>query len=157
MRCTTGEAFTNEFLGALGGGRTESFKERFRHVDVLLLDDVQFLERKAKTEEEFFHTFNALHDGGRQIVLTSDRPPHDLQALEDRLRERFEAGLVADIQPPGLATRLAILRKRAHHDRVKLADDLALTVIAERVESNVRALEGALIRVVAFSSLTGRP
>ncbi len=157
VRCTTGEAFTNEFLGALGGGQTEDFKTRFRHVDVLLLDDVQFLERKAKTEEEFFHTFNALHDGGRQIVLTSDRPPHDLQALEDRLRERFEAGLVADIQPPGLATRLAILRKRADHDGVELADDLALAVIAERIESNVRALEGALIRVVAFSSLTGRP
>jgi chromosomal replication initiator protein len=157
VRCTTGEAFTNEFLGALGGGDTEGFKARFRDVDVLLLDDVQFLERKAKTEEEFFHTFNALHDGGRQVVLTSDRPPHDLQALEDRLRERFEAGLVADIQPPGLATRLAILRKRAHHDGVELADELALTVIAERIEGNVRALEGALIRVVAFSSLTGRP
>jgi chromosomal replication initiator protein len=157
VRCTTGEAFTNEFLGALGGGRTEDFKGRFRHIDVLLLDDVQFLERKAKTEEEFFHTFNALHDAGRQIVLTSDRPPHDLQALEDRLRERFEAGLVADIQAPGLATRLAILRKRAHQDGVVPADDLALNVIAERIEGNVRALEGALIRVVAFSSLTGRP
>jgi chromosomal replication initiator protein len=156
VRCTTGEAFTNEFLGSLGEGSTESFKARFRHIDVLLIDDVQFLERKAKTEEEFFHTFNALHDGGRQIVLTSDRPPHDLQALEDRLRERFQAGLVADISPPDLTTRLAILRKRAHHDQVTLADDLALTVIAERVQSNVRALEGALIRVVAFSSLTGR-
>jgi chromosomal replication initiator protein len=156
VRCTTGEAFTNEFLGALSEGRTESFKARFRHIDVLLIDDVQFLERKTKTEEEFFHTFNALHDEGRQIVLTSDRPPHDLQALEDRLRERFQAGLVADISPPDLTTRLAILRKRAHHDQVTLADDLALTVIAERVQSNVRALEGALIRVVAFSSLTGR-
>ena len=90
---------------------------------MLLVDDVQFLERKTKTEEEFFHTFNALYDGGRQIVLTSDRPPHDLQALEDRLRERFEAGLVADIKPPDLATRLAILRKRAHHDDIELADD----------------------------------
>ena len=157
VRCTTGEAFTNDFLDSLGGGRTDSFKARFRDVDVLLLDDVQFLERKAKTEEEFFHTFNALHDGGRQIVVTSDRPPHDLQALEDRLRERFEAGLVAEVQPPDIATRLAILRKRAHHDGVQLADDLALDVIAERIENNVRALEGALIRVVAFSSLTGRP
>ncbi len=157
VRCTTGESFTNEFLDSLAGGRTEDFKARFRHIDVLLLDDVQFLERKAKTEEEFFHTFNALHDGGRQIVVTSDRPPHDLQALEDRLRERFESGLVADIQPPDLATRLAILRKRAHHDGVELADDQALGVIAERIENNVRALEGALIRVVAFSSLTGRP
>jgi chromosomal replication initiator protein len=157
VRCTTGEAFTNEFLDSLTGGRTDGFKARFRHIDVLLLDDVQFLERKTKTEEEFFHTFNALHDAGRQIVLTSDRPPHDLQALEDRLRERFEAGLVADIQPPDLATRLAILRKRADHDGVQVADELALQVIGERIQNNVRALEGALIRVVAFSSLTGRP
>jgi chromosomal replication initiator protein len=157
VRCTTGEAFTNEFLEALSGGRTNDFKERFRHVDVLLIDDVQFLERKAKTEEEFFHTFNALHDAGRQIVLTSDRPPHDLQALEDRLRERFEAGLVADVKPPELATRMAILRKRAHHDHVDLDDERALIAVAERVTNNVRALEGALIRVVAFSSLTGRP
>jgi chromosomal replication initiator protein len=157
VRCTTGEAFTNEFLGALSGGRTDGFKTSFRHLDVLLVDDVQFLERKTRTEEEFFHTFNALYDAGRQIVLSSDRPPQDLQALEDRLRERFEAGLVADIKPPELATRLAILRKRAHHDRVELADTLVLEAIAERVTLNVRALEGALIRVVAFSSLTGRP
>jgi chromosomal replication initiator protein len=157
VRCTTGEAFTNEFLGALGDGHTDSFKLRFRDVDVLLVDDVQFFERKTKTEEEFFHTFNALHDGGRQIVLTSDRPPHDLQALEDRLRERFAAGLVADVRPPDLATRLAILRKRVQHDRIELDDDHALDAIAERVRSSVRALEGALIRVVAFSSLTGRP
>ncbi len=157
VRCTTGESFTNEFLGSLGSGRTEDFKLRFRDVDVLLLDDVQFLERKTKTEEEFFHTFNALHDGGRQIVLTSDRPPRDLQALEDRLRERFEAGLVADVKPPDLVTRLTILRKRAQHDQLQLLDDGALQVIAERIQSNVRALEGALIRVVAFSSLTGRP
>jgi chromosomal replication initiator protein len=157
VRCTTGESFTNEFLGALSNGRTEGFKMRFRHVDVLLVDDVQFFERKTKTEEEFFHTFNALYDNGRQIVLTSDRPPADLQALEDRLRERFEAGLVADVKPPGLATRLAILRKRAQHDHIELDDELALDVIAERVALNVRALEGALIRVVAFSSLTGRP
>ena len=157
VRLTTGEAFTNAFLTALSDGHTETFKARFRHVDVLLLDDVQFLERKTRTEEEFFHTFNALYDGGRQIVLTSDRPPRDLQALEDRLRERFEAGLVADIQPPDIATRMAILRKRADHDGVQLADETALAVIAGRIDTNVRALEGALIRVVAFSSLTGRP
>jgi chromosomal replication initiator protein len=157
VRYTTGEAFTNEFLGALGGRHTEDFKARFRHIDVLLVDDVQFLERKTRTEEEFFHTFNALHDGGRQIVITSDRPPRDLQALEDRLRERFEAGLVADVKPPDLTTRLTILRKRAQHDGVEMLDDLALSVIAERIDTNVRALEGALIRVVAFSSLTGRP
>jgi len=156
VRCTTGEAFTNEFIESLSGRRTEEFKSRFRDIDVLLLDDVQFLERKTKTEEELFHTFNALHDAGRQIVLSSDRPPHDLQALEDRLRERFAAGLVADIGPPDLATRLTILRKRAQHNGVQLADERALHVIAERIDSNVRALEGALIRVVAFSSLTGR-
>ncbi len=156
VRCTTGEAFTNEFITALGAGRSEDFKLRFRDVDVLLLDDVQFLERKTKTEEEFFHTFNALHDSGRQVVLTSDRPPSDLQALEDRLRERFQAGLVADVAPPTLATRLAILHKRAHHDAIQLEDEAALITIAERVTTNVRALEGALIRVVAYASLTGR-
>jgi chromosomal replication initiator protein len=157
VRCTTGEAFTNEFLTALASGHTETFKTRFRHIDVLLIDDIQFLERKTKTEEEFFHTFNALHDSGRQIVLTSDRPPRDLQALEDRLRERFQAGLVADIAPPDLSTRVAILRMRAYRDHIELHDDLALNTIAEHVHSNVRALEGALIRTVAFSSLTGRP
>ena len=157
VRATTGESFTNEFLAALTAGAADRFKARFRDIDVLLLDDVQFLQRKTRTEEEFFHTFNALHDEGRQIVLTSDRPPHDLQALEDRLRERFAAGLIADIHPPDPATRLAILRKRAHHDDIQLADERALEVIATRVQSNIRALEGALIRVVAFSSLSGRP
>jgi chromosomal replication initiator protein len=156
VRCTTGETFTNEFIAALHAGETETFKLRFRDVDVLLIDDVQFLERKTKTEEEFFHTFNALHDGGRQIVLSSDRPPRDLQALEDRLRERFEAGLVADVKPPELTTRLAILRKRVHHDHIELADERPILELAERVQSNIRALEGALIRVVAFASLTGR-
>jgi chromosomal replication initiator protein len=157
VRCTTGEAFTNEFLCALGEGNTDHFKASFRDVDVLLMDDIQFLERKTKTEEEFFHTFNTLHDGGQQVVLTSDRPPHDLQALEDRLRERFQAGLVADVAAPDPATRLAILRKRVQHDRIELVDELALHVIAKHIHSNVRALEGALIRIVAFSSLTGRP
>ncbi len=157
VRTTTGEAFTTEFVGALATGSTDEFKVRFRDVDVLLLDDVQFLEHKARTEEEFFHTFNALQDGGRQIVLSSDRPPRDLGALEDRLRERFVAGLVADVSAPDLPTRLAILRMRVHHDHIRLAEDAALSVIAERIDSNVRALEGALIRVVAFSSLTGRP
>lgn len=156
VRNTTGESFTNDFLGALGAGRLDTFKANFRHVDVLLIDDVQFLERKTKTEEEFFHTFNVLYDAGSQIVLTSDRPPSDLQALEDRLRERFQSGLVADIRPPDLSTRLAILRKRAHHDGIELDDPQALEVIAKRISINVRALEGALIRVVAFSSLTGR-
>ncbi len=157
VRLTTSEAFANEFRFALGDGGMDCFKARFRHIDVLLIDDVQFLERKAKTEEEFFHTFNALYDSGSQIVLTSDRPPSDLQALEDRLRERFQAGLVADIRTPDLNTRLTILRKRAQHDCILLADDGPLEAIAERVALNVRALEGALIRIVAFSSLTGRP
>jgi len=155
IRLTTGESFTNAFLGALHDGSIEGFKAHFRHVDVLLVDDVQFLERKTRTEEEFFHTFNALYDDGPQIVLPSDRPPNDLQALEDRLRERFQAGLVADVRPPDMVTRVAILRKRAQHDGISL-DEQALELIAERVQSNVRTLEGALIRVVAFSSLTGR-
>lgn len=157
VRRTTGEAFTNEFMAALGSGGLDRFKAGFRHVDVLLIDDVQFLERKTKTEEEFFHTFDALYEAGSQIVLTSDRPPNDLQALEDRLRERFAAGLVADIRPPDFPTRLAILRKRADYDRLEVRDPSALEAIAERVSVNVRALEGALIRVVAYSSLTGRP
>jgi chromosomal replication initiator protein len=157
IRTATGESFTNEFRVALGGGQMDGFKTRFRRVDVLLIDDVQFLERKAKTEEEFFHTFNALHEAGAQIVLTSDRPPRDLQALEDRLRERFEAGLVADIHPPDFNTRLTILRKRALQDGIEPADEQVLTAIAKRVMLNVRALEGALIRTVAYSSLTGRP
>jgi chromosomal replication initiator protein len=157
VRCTTGESFTNDFLRALGSSRLDTFKAGFRHVDVLLIDDVQFLERKTKTEEEFFHTFNALYEAESQIVLTSDRPPSDLRALEDRLRERFQSGLVADIRPPDLSTRMTILRKRAQHDGLRLLDPHALEVIAKRITINVRALEGALIRVVAFSSLTGRP
>jgi chromosomal replication initiator protein len=157
VRSTTGEAFTNGFVKALAAGRLDAFKSSFRHVDVLLIDDVQFLERKTKTEEEFFHTFNVLYEAGSQIVLTSDRPPRDLQALEDRLRERFQSGLVADVRPPDFPTRLAILRKRAQHDGIEPADPLALETIAKRIDTDVRALEGALIRVVAYSSLTGRP
>ncbi len=153
----TGEAFTNEFQLALASGGMDLFKSRFRDVDVLLIDDVQFLERKARTEEEFFHTFNTLYEAGAQLVLTSDRPPRDLQALEDRLRERFQAGLVADIHPPDINTRLAILRKRVHQDGIENLQDGTLEVISQRIALDVRALEGALIRVVAFSSLTGRP
>jgi chromosomal replication initiator protein len=157
VRATTGESFTNDFIAALGASRLDTFKAGFRHVDVLLIDDVQFLQRKTKTEEEFFHTFNALYEAESQIVLTSDRPPSDLQALEDRLRERFQSGLVADIRAPDLSTRMTILRKRAQHDGLDNIDPEALEVIATRISANVRALEGALIRVVAFSSLTGRP
>ena len=157
VRYTTVEAFTDHFVGALQGGGLEAFKATYRGVDVLLLDDVQFLQSKAKTEQEFFHTFNALHQAGSQLVLTSDRPPRDLEALEDRLRERFEAGLVCDVRPPERATRLTILRKRVAQDDVGDIDPAALEAIADRVDANIRALEGALIRVVAFGSLTGRP
>ena len=157
VRYTTVETFTNQFLAALQRGDMDRFKGSYRHADVLLIDDVQFLASKAKTEEEFFHTFNALHDLGSQLVLTSDRLPRDLSALEDRLRERFEAGLVTAIEPPDLSTRVAVLRKRAQHDGVVLADDGVLPLLAARAPDSVRMLEGALIRVVAFASLTGRP
>jgi len=149
VRYTTIECFTNEFIASLQTGTIakERFKERYRRNDVLLIDDVQFLESKAKTEEEFFHTFNALYDAGSQLVMTSDRLPQDLAALETRLRERFESGLVTSVQAPDLATRMTVLRKRVQHDAIDLADTSALDVIAERI---------ALIRVVAFGSLTGR-
>jgi chromosomal replication initiator protein len=156
VRYTTVETFTNEFIAALNRGSIDRFKGRFRHTDVLLIDDVQFLASKAKTEEEFFHTFNALYEAGSQLVLTSDRTPRNLEALEDRLRERFESGLVTAISAPDLATRLTVLRKRVQHDGVQLEGNEVLTLIAERVPTNLRALEGALIRVVAFASLTGR-
>jgi chromosomal replication initiator protein len=155
VRYTTIEAFTNAFVWALHGGDIERFKARFRRTDVLLIDDIQFLQSKVKTEEEFFHTFNALHDAGSQLVLTCDRLPRDLDALHDRLRERFEAGLVTDIQPPDLATRMTVLRKRAQHDGAAVTEDV-LETIARRIPGNIRALEGALIRVVAYGSLSGQ-
>lgn len=157
VRYVTVEAFTNAFLAALHAREADRFKQALRGVDVLLVDDIQFLERKARTEEEFFHTFDALHRAGAQLVVTSDRTPDDLAGLEERLRERFGAGLVADIAAPDHAQRLAVLRKRAHHDGIRLEDDGALDAIARRITDNVRALEGALIRVVAYHSLTGRP
>jgi len=156
VRSTTAERFTNEFVAALQTREIEGFKARFRETDVLLIDDVQFLQRKARTEEEFFHTFNALHETGSQLVLTCDRLPADMAALEERLLERFQAGLVAELQAPDFATRLAILRKRVHHDAITLADEGALHAIAHRITANARSLEGALIRVVAYHSLTGR-
>ena len=157
VRYTTVESFTNHFIRALGSRSLEPFKQTYRDADVLLIDDVQFLASKAKTEEEFFHTFNAVYETGRQLVLTCDRLPSALMSVEQRLRERFEAGLVADMRPPDFHTRVAILRKRALLDRVPLADDSVLEAIAERVTDNVRSLEGALIRVVAYHSLTSRP
>jgi chromosomal replication initiator protein len=156
VRYTTVETFTNQFLAALQRRDIDHFKARYRRADVLLIDDVQFLASKAKTEEEFFHTFNALYDMGSQLVLTSDRLPRNLEAVEDRLRERFEAGLVTAIEPPDVSTRRAVLRKRVQHDAIAMPDGEVLELLAERVPHNVRALEGALIRVVAFASLTGR-
>ena len=157
VRYTTAESFTNHFISALSTKSLASFKHAYRDADVLLIDDVQFLASKARTEEEFFHTFNALYEHGRQLVLTCDRLPRALVAIEQRLRERFEAGLVADIKPPDHATRVTILRKRAAVDNIVLADPTVLDLIADRVADNIRALEGALIRVVAFHSLTQRP
>jgi len=158
IRLTSAEAFTNAFIGALHGhGDMEAFKAAHRNVDVLLVDDVQFLQSKARTEQEFFHLFNELHAGGAQIVLSSDRPPRDMDSMEDRLRERFQSGLVCEVQSPDMGTRLTVLRKRALQDRIELPEPDALELIADRITDNVRALEGALIRVVAFSSLTGRP
>ena len=157
MRYTTVESFTNHFIGALGARSLDRFKQTYRGVDVLLIDDVQFLASKVKTEEEFFHTFNALYDQGRQLVLTCDRLPRALLGVEERLRERFEAGLVADIRPPDFGTRVAILRKRTMLDQIPLADPDVLYLIAERIVDNIRALEGALIRVVAYHSLTNQP
>jgi chromosomal replication initiator protein len=157
VRYTTVEEFTDQFVGALHARGLEQFKAAYRGVDVLLVDDVQFLQSKARTEQEFFHTFNALHGAGAQLVLTSDRLPRDLDALEDRLRERFEAGLVTDVRPPDAGTRRTILRKRVQQDALAGIDPEAVDLIAEHVDSNIRALEGALIRVVAYGSLTGRP
>jgi chromosomal replication initiator protein len=155
VRYTTAEAFTDHYVHAARSRDMNGFKEAYRGVDVLLVDDVQFLQSRVKTEQEFFHTFNSLHAAGAQIVLTSDRLPRDMDALEDRLRERFEAGLVTDIQPPDYATRLTILRKRALQDGLRGLHPGVLEVVAERVTNNVRTLEGALIRIVAFASLTG--
>ncbi|HTW12412.1 MAG TPA: chromosomal replication initiator protein DnaA [Solirubrobacteraceae bacterium] len=157
VRYTTVEAFTNGFVAALRGQALERFKHLYRDVDVLLIDDVQFLASKAKTEEEFFHTFNTLHDSGRQLVLTCDRLPSQLTGIEQRLRQRFEAGLVEHLSPPNKATRIAILRKRAALDRLEVSDPVVFDLIADRITDNVRSLEGALIRVVANHSLTGRP
>jgi chromosomal replication initiator protein len=157
VRYTTVEAFTNGFIAALKGEALDRFKRLYRDVDVLLIDDVQFLASKAKTEEEFFHTFNALYDSGRQLVLTCDRLPSQLTGIEQRLRERFESGLVAHLTPPDWATRMTILRKRAAVDNIQIDDDEVFDVIAERVTDNVRTLEGALIRIVAHHSLTGQP
>jgi chromosomal replication initiator protein len=157
VRYITSETFMNDFINSLRDKRIEGFKQRYRTYDLLLIDDIQFLEHKERIQEEFFHTFNSLYEAGRQIVISSDRPPREISTLEERLRSRFEWGLITDIQPPDLETRIAILRKKVKTDGIHVPDPQVLTFIAGRVSTNIRELEGALTRVVAFSSLTGRP
>jgi chromosomal replication initiator protein len=156
-RYVTSETFMNDFINSLRDKRIEGFKQRYRTYDVLLIDDVQFFEHKERIQEEFFHTFNSLYEAGRQIIMSSDRPPREISTLEERLRSRFEWGLITDIQPPDLETRIAILRKKVKNDQIEVRDPEILTFIASRISTNIRELEGALTRVVAFSSLTGRP
>ncbi|HEY3365288.1 MAG TPA: chromosomal replication initiator protein DnaA [Symbiobacteriaceae bacterium] len=150
------ETFTNEFINALRDNSTLEFQNRYRHVDVLLIDDIQFLAGKERTQEEFYHTFNAIHESNKQIVISSDRPPKEIPTLEDRLRSRFEWGLICDIQAPDLETRIAILRKKAQVENLSVPDDV-LTYIATNIETNIRELEGALTRVVAYSLMMRSP
>jgi chromosomal replication initiator protein len=156
VRYVSSEEFTNEFINAIRDDRQDRFKRRYRDVDVLLIDDIQFLEGKIQTQEEFFHTFNTLHNANKQIVITSDRAPKRLEALEDRLRNRFEWGLITDVQPPDLETRIAILRKKAATERMTAPPEV-LEFIASKIQTNIRELEGALIRVTAFASLNRQP
>ena len=150
------EEFTNDFINSLRDDRKVAFKRSYRDIDVLLVDDIQFIEGKEGIQEEFFHTFNTLHNANKQIVISSDRPPKQLATLEDRLRTRFEWGLITDVQPPELETRIAILRKKAQMERLDVPDDV-LELIASSIERNIRELEGALIRVTAFASLNKTP
>jgi chromosomal replication initiator protein len=151
----TAEHFMNDLIGSIRDNRTPDFKLKYRSVDVLLVDDVAFLAGKESTQEEFFHTFNALYDVKKQIVLTSDRSPKEITTLEERLRSRFEWGLITDIQPPNLETRIAILKRKIDVNKIYITDDV-ITYIADNITDNIRRLEGALIRLLAFASLTGR-
>jgi chromosomal replication initiator protein len=157
VRYVTSETFLNDFIDSLRHKRIEGFKQRYRSNDVLLIDDVQFFGGKERIQEEFFHTFNSLYEAGSQIVISSDRPPRDIATLEERLRSRFEWGLITDIQPPDLETRIAILRKKVKVDGIHVHDEQVLAFVAGRVSTSIRELEGALTRVIGFSSLLGRP
>jgi chromosomal replication initiator protein len=149
------EKFTNEFINSIRDNKAVEFRNKYRNVDVLLIDDIQFLAGKEQTQEEFFHTFNALHDERKQIIISSDRPPKEIPTLEDRLRSRFEWGLITDIQPPDLETRIAILRKKAKADNLDIPNEV-MVYIANQINTNIRELEGALIRVVAYSSMNNK-
>jgi chromosomal replication initiator protein len=156
VRYVSSEEFTNDFINSIRDDKSAAFQRRHRDVDILLVDDIQFLENKERTQEEFFHTFNTLYNANKQIVISSDRPPKQLTTLEDRLRSRFEWGLITDIQPPELETRIAILRKKAIQDRLNVPDDV-MEYIGSKISTNIRELEGALIRVTAFATLNRQP